>query len=1745
MGETISNTGTNVLSPLTINRTNFPALSVGAVPLKVALGSSSSNNVQGILLATDGLYAWSKVGMVLDASLTGNATFQKLTIGGNGNGLPAGVNPGDVKMMFATYRTLAITTCSGDVWVISQTAAVRGNGAAGNATSWYKVRTSESGNPYLTNVVACRGNNDGLMALKSDGTIYVWGVSVFLGNNTAAANQNYAAPMTLPSGITPKMIGSTGSGTARSHYILATDGNLYALGANANGQLGDWTVSQRLSWIQPRYNSTSGPVMNDIKWFSPQEHDAQYAAVNVLTANNKIFAFGNSNGSLLGLGSGTINNPASPGGLTGSDSILAVETGGHTSMLVKSCETKFGYVGHRISGSMGDGTNNTTNETSYTFATANVQICGAESNPTIQPVSTGGGPDSKYCVDDPVLLNPTPAGGTLTILSGPGTLSGNTLSFTGEGTVSVQYSVTASCGGTSVTTRSFDAALCPADLQIAKVADNAAASVGSNIVFTITAKNNGPYKATGVTVNDALPSGYTFVSAVPSAGTWSAPNWTIGSLANGASASLAVTATVNATGSYANTASIIGNNPDNTPGNNSATATPLVQSNLSVVKSINNMSPNVGSNVTFTITASNAGPSAATGVKVTDNLPSGYTFVSASVSSGSWSAPEWNIGNLASGASATLTVVAIVNAGGSYTNTAAVSGLENDPVSGNNSSSVTPTVNHNPTAVADIYTVAEDNTIALTPLTNDTDMDGDALSIVSINGTALTGLAQAIAVPNGTVNISASGAITFTPAANFNSTAPVSFPYVITDGNLTAAADIEITVTAVNDAPVALKDVYTAAEDNAIALTPLANDTDVDGDALSIVSINGTALTGLAQTIAVPNGTVNISASGAITFTPAANFNSTAPVSFPYVITDGNLTAAADIEITVTAVNDAPVAVKDVYTAAEDNEIALAPLANDTDVDGDALSIVSINGTALTGLAQMIAVPNGTVNISASGAITFTPAANFNSTVPVSFPYVITDGNLTAAADIEVTVTAVNDAPVAVKDVYTAAEDNEIALAPLANDTDVDGDALSIVSINGTALTGLAQAIAVPNGTVNISASGAITFTPAANFNSIAPVSFPYVITDGNLTAAADIEITVTAVNDAPVAVKDVYTAAEDNAIALTPLANDTDVDGDALSIVSINGTALTGLAQAIAVPNGTVNISASGAITFTPAANFNSTAPVSFPYVITDGNLTAAADIEITVTAVNDAPVAVKDVYTAAEDNAIALAPLANDTDVDGDALSIVSINGTALTGLAQAIAVPNGTVNISASGAITFTPAANFNSTAPVSFPYVITDGNLTAAADIEITVTAVNDAPVAVKDVYTAAEDNAIALTPLANDTDVDGDALSIVSINGTALTGLAQAIAVPNGTVNISASGAITFTPAANFNSTAPVSFPYVITDGNLTAAADIEITVTAVNDAPVAVKDVYTAAEDNAIALTPLANDTDVDGDALSIVSINGTALTGLAQAIAVPNGTVNISASGAITFTPAANFNSTVPVSFPYVITDGNLTAAADIEITVTAVNDAPVAVNDTNDIISSAAGATIINRLEATDVDGTIANYTVLSLPADGTLALAGNPITLNQVLTPAEAAMISYTPSGTFTGNVVFTFTATDDLGLAALVPATVTIPVGNNAPVANNDTNTAIPSSASATAIKALTATDTDGTIVSYTVVTLPSHGTLILNGTPVAAGQVLTAAEAGMLSYKPNGTFSGNDFFTFTATDNSGASDATPAVITVPS
>nr|WP_315175613.1 gliding motility-associated C-terminal domain-containing protein [uncultured Flavobacterium sp.] len=577
-GQVMANDGTsNLLVPTIINNTNFPALT-GTV-LKVGLGSQNGSSEQGILLSTTGLFSWGTEGSVLHTDVTSSTTFQKLTINGQTNGLPSGVNPTDVKMLFVTSKTLVITTCGGDVWVITHQGENTGTGLSGtlsntDAVKWYRV-TDTSSNP-LTGVIAVRGAKNSLFALKSDGTLWTWGTETFLADNTAQATRNRATQMTLPSANPIKMIGATRNGALSSYYVLNANGNLYALGENGSKQLGDWTTTDRLGWVQPRYTSITGAVMNNIHWISPNEHDEQFGNINVLTSDYKLYNWGNADNEMLGRGGTTTYYPGIPLGIFVGDKILAVETGGHTSMVSKKCTDYFGYVGHKTAGSMADGVAAGSTISSFTFATAVVYICGASSidlqisgTPTL---STNG----KYCNGTSTTLVGTPSGGTYSLISGPATLVGNVLTFTGIGTTIVEYTVTdPDCGVEKTTQATFLSEDCNANVGIVKTVDNATPNVGDNVIFTLSASNAGPYGATGVVVNDVLPTGYTFVSATPSAGTWTAPNWSIGNLDNGASETLDIIATVKSTGSYANTATITSNETDTVLSNDSSTVTPV------------------------------------------------------------------------------------------------------------------------------------------------------------------------------------------------------------------------------------------------------------------------------------------------------------------------------------------------------------------------------------------------------------------------------------------------------------------------------------------------------------------------------------------------------------------------------------------------------------------------------------------------------------------------------------------------------------------------------------------------------------------------------------------------------------------------------------------------------------------------------------------------------------------------------------------------------------------------------------------------------------------------------------------------------------------------------------------------------------------------------------------------------------------------------------------------------------------
>jgi cysteine-rich repeat protein len=651
--------------------------------------------------------------------------------------------------------------------------------------------------------------------------------------------------------------------------------------------------------------------------------------------------------------------------------------------------------------------------------------------------------------------------------------------------------------------------------------------------------------------------------------------------------------------------------------------------------------------------------------------------------------------------------------------------------------------NRPPTVTGSPVTTPEE-----TPVTGTftaTDPDGDRLEFRY--GTS----------PHGTV-VGDGPSFTYTPELDFAGIDTVTI--TVLDGETLATATIAIDVTQVNDAPVAENDLVAGREDTTTivpAATVLANDTDVDGDTLTITAVADAR-----------NGTVAL-IGDAIHYTPAPSYEGVEALR--YTVSDGALTATATVLLMVDEVNDAPVASDDVATTPEDLALtitAAALVGNDTDLEGQTLGVTAVG-----------AAVNGTVAL-AAGVVTFTPTADYHG--PASFTYTVSDGADTDVGTVAVTVTPTADAPRPVADAFDATEDTArtIPTAQLtSNDLDPDGDALTVT------------AVANPLGGTVTLAGGVATFTPAPNLTGVA--GFDYTVSDGGLTASARVTLTVAAVPDAPVAGDDSAVIAEDTPLVVAGAvltANDADVDGPALTVTAV-GAAVRGVVAL-----------AGGAVTFTPEPNY--VGPASFEYTVSDGALTDVGRVAITVTPVNDAPVAVADVATTAEDTAIAIPTAtltANDTDVDGPALTVTAVGGA--TGGAVALA----------GGVVTFTPAPDRVGAA--DFTYTVSDGALTATGAVAITITPVNDRPTATAGTATTAENTPVTVTLTGADLDLDALTFAV----GAATVGTLGPVTATGPTT-----ATVVYTPPINYDGAA--SFTFTASDAALTSApATIAITIT--------------------------------------------------------------------------------------------------------------------------------------------------------------------------------------------------------------------------------------------------------------------------------------------------------------------------------
>ncbi|MGE5608133.1 MAG: Ig-like domain-containing protein, partial [Bacillota bacterium] len=921
--------------------------------------------------------------------------------------------------------------------------------------------------------------------------------------------------------------------------------------------------------------------------------------------------------------------------------------------------------------------------------------------------------------------------------------------------------------------------------------------------------------------------------------------------------------------------------------------------------------------------------------------------------------------------------------------------------------------------------------------------------------------------------------VRFVPAANWNGTVSSGITFQAWDqssgaagttadasssgGNTafsSATATASITVNPVNDAPVAKDDAYSMTGDTSFPAqsSVLANDEDVENDPLTAVLVTGTA-----------HGKLVFNADGSFTYTPKSGFSGFD--SFTYQASDGQATSnIATVTIAIGYVNHAPTAVSDSYNTDEDTSLTIAApglLGNDTDVDGDQL------------IAIVDAKPShGTLTFNADGSFAYTPAVNYHGTD--SFTYKISDGELFSnTATVTITVNSVDDAPVANNDHYSTNEDTPLTIPPsgtLGNDTDVDGDQL------------IAIVDAKPShGQLTLNADGSFTYTPDANFNG--KDSFTYRASDGTLTSdPATVTIAVAAVNDPPVAKHDNVTTAEDTPLELSPgalLGNDSDVDGDPLSIVSASGAS-----------HGVVQV-ANGKILYNPDPNFFGND--SFIYKISDGHGgTATASVSVAITPLNDDPPAVNDTYAINEDSGThALPVLDNDVAANPDPGEVLTI-----VGVSQGA---HGTVAITGGGTgLSYTPDPDFSGTD--TFTYTIEDGTGTGrqtTATVIMTVQNINDAPVASNDSYSTDEDVPLTIsTPgvLTNDTDVDGDALTAVLLSGPS-----------HGTLTLNANGSFTYQPASNYYG--PDSFTYKTSDGQLqSGTATVTLTVNPVNDPPVARDDTKTAWEDlpqQILAMALLVNDSDVEGDPLTVTSVGPA-----------DHGTVQFK-GGQITYQAAPNYFGTD--RFTYTISDGHGgISSASVILQVTPLNDDPVAVNGSFTIDEDSGPVSLLilaNDNMANPDPGESLVIATISSPAHGTATVLGN------------AAVLQYSPAHDFAGTDTLTYVVQDPAGRIAVGKVTIVVRNVNDPPVANDDSKTVAENAVLEFPAGSLLANDidVDGNPLTVKAVGLASHGTVVL--------------KDGTVTYTPAKDFHGTDAFSYTISDPSGATSTAQVKVTV--
>lgn len=896
---------------------------------------------------------------------------------------------------------------------------------------------------------------------------------------------------------------------------------------------------------------------------------------------------------------------------------------------------------------------------------------------------------------------------------------------------------------------------------------------------------------------------------------------------------------------------------------------------------------------------------------------------------------------------------------------------------------------------------------------------------------------------NGTVVVQPNGNFTFTPDLNFNGAD--AFTYTVCDGqNACTNGEVSINLTAVNDSPAALGGIFDTDED--ITLNGnLFNDYDVDGDAL-VFSVISPPM----------NGSIDLQQNGQFSYAPDENYHGVDLIT--YEVCDGDvLCDAGTIEININPVNDAPAEVN-ASNVTYQNEILTGDLSIQImDPDGDDLTFSLINSTS-----------NGAIVLNENGTYTYNPYLNFSGSDEATFE-VCDAFNACSVGTLSITIFTTNTAPIASEVLEEIQEDQMISDNLSAYVIDNEGGVLTFEVTNPPL-----------HGILNLQANGNFIYTPNANY--FGQDSFSFQVCDtGNMCDEGQVDIVIESVNDSPSVFNESMTLNEDNQISGEVSMNDSDADGDVLSyslitgtlngtfelqpngefyfaplenyygefvvaynvcdnnnacttgyidltVISINDGPVTqdgaqninedqigsGNLEALVTDfddevhlfslitppaNGTIDLNPNGQFSYTPDLDYNGTD--SFVYhACDDDNFCSSGVYSFNVASVNDAPQAFDDFRTINEDHTTNGNVGLNDVDADDDDLFFTQLS-----------AAVYGTIEFDIEGNFAYTPFANEWGIEEIMIQ-VCDETGICDTSYLNIQINAVNDSPEASGVVAETNEDILIIGNLNEYVSDVDNDEIYFT------LEGDAQL-----GVMSLATDGGYIYTP--NTNSHGSETLFYTACDeAGQCGEAQITIVISPINDAPVAVGESIHVLEDSIEENSVAGNDDDVDEDALTYVLISGPSF-----------GEFSFESNGDFVYTPQTDYWG--PDEVIYQVCDpGNLCSQAVLSIEVDFVNDAPIIVNESVQVLmnQSTSGTVAQNDIE---LDDEILTYFIYDDNSNG-------------IFTLHEDGAFEYTPYPDVTGTFTLTYYACDPCAVCG--EGTITLYVvpekeANSPPTAEN--------------------------------------------------------------------------------------------------